>query len=200
MLVGNPQIVCLAVLVAGSDWLASLAIPFKAYAGLPLLGELRWRPVAILAGACVLSLAAWPDLWLTYLREFAAVSERLAAQSFGGFSATRDPRLFVITLAALAALALVDRRAAGWLAVPGVWPDSQFFYSEFALPVISPAIPWITPLFAAILAAGGHPADAVAPWAVVAFSAWRVGSRVIPTLRERLRSTNEMTGPADRLP
>jgi hypothetical protein len=186
VLVGNPQIVCLATLVAASDWIASLAIPFKAYAGLPLLGEFRWRPVAILAAACAISLAAFPELWLTYLREFSAISERLAAESFGGFSATRDPRLLAITAVALVALAFVDRRAAGWLAVPGIWPDSQFFYAEFALPVIGPVQPYVTPIFAAALAAGGHPADAVLPWAVVGYAAWRVGTRVFPPLAGRL--------------
>ena len=171
VLVGNPQVVCLAVLVAGSNVFASLAIPFKAYAALPLLGEFRWRPIAILAAACSASLALWPDLWLTYLREFGAISTRLTTESFGGFSATRDPLLFALTVAALVALAFVDRRAAGWLAVPAAWPDSQFFYSAFALPVI-------TPLFAAILAMGTNPADAIAPWAVIAYSAWRIGRRL----------------------
>jgi hypothetical protein len=172
VLVGNPQVVCLAVLVAGSNVLASLAIPFKAYAALPLLGERRWRPLAILAAACAVSAVLWPGLWLTYLREFGSISERLGAESFGGFSATRDPRLLALTLAALGALAVVDRRAAGWLAVPGAWPSSQFFYSAFALPVI-------TPLFAAILAAGGNPADAVAPWAVIAYAVWRIARRLV---------------------
>jgi hypothetical protein len=176
VMVGNPQVVCMAALVASSNVIASLAIPFKAYAALPLLGEFRWRPVAILAAACAVSVVLWPDLWRMYLDQFGAISQRLSAESFGGFSATRDPRLLALVVAALLALALVDRRAAGWLAVPAAWPSSQFFYSEFALPVI-------TPLFAAVLAMGTHPADAVAPWAVVAYSVWRVGRRSVTVLR-----------------
>ena len=43
VLVGNPQVLCLAVLLAGSDWLRSLAVPLKAYAALPMLAERRWR-------------------------------------------------------------------------------------------------------------------------------------------------------------
>jgi len=171
VMVGNPQVVCMAVLVSGSDWLRALAVPFKAYAALPMLAEMRWRAIAILATACAVSVLLWSGTWLTYLGEFSAISSRLAAESFGGFSATRDPRLLAITALAVVALAAVDLRAAGWLAVPALWPASQFFYSEFALPVI-------TPLFAAVLAAGGHPADAVAPWAVVAYSAWRVGRHI----------------------
>jgi hypothetical protein len=181
VLVGNPQVACLAVLVASSDWLASLAIPFKAYAALPMLGEWRWRPVAILVAASAVSFAVWPGLWLTYFREFGAISSRLAAESFGGFSATRDPRLLALTVVAVAALAVVDRRAAGWLAVPALWPDSQFFYSAFALPVMNP-------LLAAVLAAATHPADALAPWAVIAYSAWRVGRRLYAMSTPRLAS------------
>jgi len=184
VLVGNPQVVCLASLVAGSELVATLAVPLKAYAALPLLGELRWRPVAYLALACAASFVVWPDLWRMYLGEFGAVSSRLSAESFGGFSATRDPQLLVLTVAALLALAVVDRRAAGWLAVPGAWPSSQFFYSAFALPVI-------TPLFAAILAAGTHADSNITPLAVIAYAAWRVTDRVAGPTMAALRHMRE---------
>jgi hypothetical protein len=179
VLVGNPQVLCLAVLLAGSDWLRSLAIPLKAYAALPMLAELRWRALGILAAASALSFALWPGLWLTYLGEFGTISARIAAESFGGFSATRDTTLLVVTAVAIGALALIDRRAAGWLAVPALWPSSQFFYSAFALPVMSP-------LLAVGLAVDwrGLPAQVICVYA-----AWRVAQRMLPVL---LSATGEV--------
>jgi hypothetical protein len=35
-------------------------------------------------------------------------------------------------------LALMNRRDAGWLAVPTLWPATQFFYATFVLPLRSP--------------------------------------------------------------
>jgi hypothetical protein len=183
VLVGNPQVVCLAVLLASSDWLRSLAIPLKAYAALPMLAERRWRALAILGSASALSFALWPGLWLTYLGEFGTISARIAAQSFGGFSATRDTNLLVVTAAAIAILALIDLRSAGWLSVPALWPSSQFFYSAFALPVMSP-----------ILAIGlavdqrGLPAQVICVYA-----AWRLARRVGPALL-RDRGDSEFAG------
>ena len=172
VLVGNPQVLCLAVLLTGSDWLRSLAIPLKAYAALPMLAERRWRALAILGLASAVSFLFWPGLWLTYLGEFGTISARIAAQSFGGFSATRDTTLLVVTAAAIGILVLIDLRAAGWLSVPALWPSSQFFYSAFALPVMSP-----------ILAVGlavdqrGLPAQVICVYAV-----WRLARRVGPVL------------------
>jgi hypothetical protein len=66
----------------------------------------------------------------------------------------------------------MDLRAAGWLSVPALWPSSQFFYSAFALPVMSP-----------ILAIGlavdqrGLPAQVICVYA-----AWRLARRVGPVL------------------
>jgi hypothetical protein len=181
VLVGNPQVLCLAVLLAGSDWLRALAIPLKAYAGLPMLAERRWRALGILIVASAVSFAIWPGLWLTYLGEFGTISDRITAQSFGGFSASRDTTLLVVTAAAIGALALVDLRAAGWLSVPALWPSSQFFYSAFALPVMSP-----------ILAVGlavdqrGLPAQVICVYA-----AWRLAQKLGPVLLRRLGDTEE---------
>ncbi len=181
VLVGNPQVLCLAVLLAGSDWVRSLAIPLKAYAALPMLAERRWRALGILSLASALSFVLWHDLWLTYLGEFGTISERIAGQSFGGFSATRDASLLVVAAVAIGALALLDLRAAGWLSVPALWPSSQFFYSAFALPVMSP-----------ILAVGlavdqrGLPAQVICVYA-----AWRLAQRVGPVLWQRLGGTEE---------
>ena len=79
-----------------------------------------------------------PDLWLAYIRQFGEISRRLEYESLQGLSAFYFPVLLAVTVVALLILALRDRRAAGWLAVPAVWPSSQFHYSTMALPVMSP--------------------------------------------------------------
>ena len=79
-----------------------------------------------------------PDLWLDYFRQFGEISSRLEYESLQGLSAFYFPVLLAVTVFALLILALRDRRAAGWLAVPAVWPSSQFHYSTMALPVMSP--------------------------------------------------------------
>jgi hypothetical protein len=148
----NPQVIVLALLVANSSIASAVATALKVYAFLPLLGERRWRQVAAAIGLTALTVVAAPGLWLEYVRQFGFISGRLAHEATRGASAFYFPALLGLTLAALAVLALRDRRAAGWLAVPAVWPASQFHYSTMALPVMSPllaallAIPYTTPI------------------------------------------------------
>jgi hypothetical protein len=77
-------------------------------------------------------------LWLGYLGLCGSISSRLESETQRGGSAFYFPVLLGVTVVALLILALRDRRAAGWLAVPAVWPSSQFHYSTMALPVMSP--------------------------------------------------------------
>ena len=48
----------------------------------------------------------------------------------------------------LVIIAWHDRRAAGWLAVPALWPASEYYYATMILPIATPlfafamAIPW----------------------------------------------------------
>ncbi|HTS14945.1 MAG TPA: glycosyltransferase 87 family protein, partial [Candidatus Sulfotelmatobacter sp.] len=114
---GNPQIVVLALLVAAPrlEWLAAV---IKVYAFVPLLGERRWRALALTIFAFVVTaIVAWPA-WIDYLQHFTAISDRLTAEAGGGFSSFGNPMELLVTTAALALLATVDLRAAGWLAVP----------------------------------------------------------------------------------
>ena len=181
MLSGNPQIVCLALLLSGSSWLRALAAPMKAYAVLPLIGERRWRALAILVGAGMVSLVIFRDLWLSYLQEFGQISATLDAQSLGGFSATIDPRLFAVTALAIVVLAVLDRRAAGWLIVPALWPSSQLHYSTLAMPVMTP---WLSVGLAVV--GRGLP-----PVVICVYVAWRVARPLWALLRLR---TSRMLG------
>lgn len=173
--VGNPHIVALALLLSGSDLLRWLAAPLKAYAVVPMVTERQWRTLSILLVAGVLSIAAFWPLWHQYIIGYGKMQDWLIGATLGGFSAARDPRLFALAAVAIAALALMDYRAAGWLAVPALWPATQYFYSTFALPLRSP---WLM----AMLAIGGQRADALVPWAIIAYAIGRVTLR----LRQRL--------------
>jgi hypothetical protein len=177
---GNPHVVCLAMLLCGSNWLRALAAPMKAYAAIPMVVERQWRALGILAGLGILSLLLFTPLWIQYRSVYAGISEWLAGPGTeGGFSATRDPRLLVLTATALVGLFLVDRRAAGWLSVPALWPGTQYFYATFALPLRSP---WL----AALLAFSEPKAAAVVPWAISAYALARMGRGVVERRRQRV--------------
>jgi hypothetical protein len=165
--VGNPHVVCLALILSGASVLAALAPAMKAYAVLPMIGERQWRALEILAVAGALSLVVcWP-LWAQYAADYQHIQAWISDATWGGFSASRDLRLFVVVAAALGALAVIDFRAAGWLAVPALWPAAEYFYASFALPLRSP---WL----AAALAVPATQATALVPWTVVAYALTRI--------------------------
>ena len=136
----NPQLVVLALLVANHSVASAVATALKVYAFIPLFGEARWRQIAVAVAFNAATFIVAPGLWFDYFRQFGAISSRLEYESIQGLSAFYFPVLLAITVAALLILALRDRRAAGWLAVPAVWPSSQFHYSTMALPVMSPLL------------------------------------------------------------
>lgn len=124
---GNPQTIALALLVAGGPFFGALAVGIKLYCGVPLL----WRPRdAVVAGLVLLAtLIVLP--WQLYLAEGLGVSGHLATAWNG--SAWRFPILVPPTLAAIW---ILRRRGAEWLAVPAVWPATQFYYVGMALPAL----------------------------------------------------------------
>ena len=136
----NPQLVVLALLVANRPVASAVATALKVYAFIPLVGEARWRQIAIAVAFNAATVLIAPRLWLDYVAQFGSISSRLEYESLQGLSAFYFPILLAATVAALLVLAVRDRRAAGWLAVPAVWPSSQFHYSTMALPVMSPVL------------------------------------------------------------
>ncbi len=134
----NPQLVVLALLVANRSVASVLATALKVYAFIPMFGEARWRQIALAVAFSAATFLIAPSLWLDYIRQFGAISSRLEYESLQGLSSFYFPVLLAATVVALLILAVRDRRAAGWLAVPAVWPSSQFHYSTMALPVMSP--------------------------------------------------------------
>jgi hypothetical protein len=140
ILVGNPHVVCLALLLSGSRWLQALAAPMKAYAVVPMIGERQWRALGLLIVGLAISLVIFWPLWAQYFKEYSTVQDWL----IGATHWNPDRTLYVAAAVALGALALIDRRAASWLAVAALWPGGQFFYLSFILPAAPVLAPLLT--------------------------------------------------------
>jgi hypothetical protein len=165
VLAGNPSIVLLALLLASHPVLNALATTLKVYAGLPLLGEGRWRAITIGIALTLATVVLWPGLWAQFLTGVGAREAQLMKESNGGFSAYQyGLGITALVGAALLILAWFDRRAAGWLAPIAVWPASQFHWATLAMPLRAP---WL----AAVLAmhVQGLPVAAV-----LGYVLWRV--------------------------
>ena len=94
-------------------------------------------------------------------------------------------KIYAVIPIALVALLLTGRERAAWLAVPAVWPTTQWYYSTLAVPAVT-----LTPLAAGILAIP-IPGAAVVATVVVAVSRrnttvdkltadWRPGPTTLP--------------------
>ncbi len=137
---GNPQLIVLALILCDRSWLAAIGTGLKVYAFIPLAGEGRWRTILVAVALNAATVAVAPNLWVRYVELFGQISTRLQYESLEGLSAFYFPALLAVSVVVLAVLAVRDRRAAGWLAVPALWPASQLHYSTMALPVMSPLL------------------------------------------------------------
>jgi hypothetical protein len=141
---GNPQVVVLMLLIAGAGragWLAdSFSAALKVYAIIPLLGEKQWRRLVLASVVTVASILIAPSLWISYAQHFGAISARLAQEAEGGYSAFYYPVVLIPTAVAILFLWRLDPKAAAFLAVPALWPSSEFHYSTFAQPVMTPLL------------------------------------------------------------
>jgi hypothetical protein len=147
VLAANPHVVVLALVLAGGTGGGALAAILKVVAVPPLVGERRWRAIGLATVAIMATILFAPGLWTSFLHQAGTVADAIHAESGGGVSAWGQPVLFPATVAALALLALVDLRAACWLAVPALFPTTQYYYAMFALPVdpflaAAMAFPW----------------------------------------------------------
>lgn len=127
---GNPQNLLVPLILVGAG---PVAVFLKIYAVVPLALTLRWRALLVTAAAL---LVTWPFLpWSSYVAQFADLSAALATQSDGGLSATALPWLIPV---AVIALVFAGRERAAWLAVPALWPATQWYYSTLAVPAATP--------------------------------------------------------------
>jgi hypothetical protein len=173
----NPHMLLMALLLAGGAWLAPAV---KVYAFIPMVGEARWRDITVGLAIFAATVLAAPTLWSNWATSFADTNARLLAEAQGGWSLTGP--LLILGVVALVVIALrKDARTAGWLAVPAIWPASEFFYSTMALPVM-------TPLLAVMLAVPLHlgPPLAVTTYAVQV--AWSSRGSPWPRPRAYLRT------------
>jgi hypothetical protein len=136
----NPQILVVALLLLAWGPASALATMLKVYAFVPLFGEGRWWHIvlAVVANAATILLAT--DLWRAWLGNSDVINNRLLREAFGGFSAFGHWPLFAALVVALLLLALRDRRASGWLAVPALWPATQFHYQTMVMPTMTPLL------------------------------------------------------------
>jgi len=171
---GNPQTIALALLVLGGSSAAAIAVLLKLYAAVPLIVRPRSLFIAIIV--LVVTLPILP--WQLYLQDGLGVADHLGSAWNG--SAWRFPILVPPTLLALWVL---RRDGAEWLAVPAVWPATQFYYVAMAFPVAVRR-----PVIAAALAL---PLPLMTPMVVLAMAAltlWRERRRPLgatPTKAER---------------
>jgi hypothetical protein len=154
---GNPQTLLLAMLLVGHPLASAGALGLKLYGALPLLARPRHLVLATLALAATLPLVPWQQ----YLDAGLGVGSHLATAWNG--SAWRLPVLVPPTLLALW---ILRRRGAEWLAVPAVWPATQFYYVSTALPAVVGR-----PVLAAALAL---PLPLLAPVLVMALAVYEV--------------------------
>jgi hypothetical protein len=163
VLTGNPGIVILALLVTANPVANAVAAMLKVYAVLPLIGEARRRSIVAAAIILAATLAMFP-LWVDYISTASVRTVRLMVEADGGYGWAGNSALLLMAAASMLVLARIDRRAAGWLVVPALWPASEFHYSTLALPVIQP-------ILALTLAIPVHGVPALA---VTAYVIWRV--------------------------
>jgi hypothetical protein len=134
---GNPQNLLVPLILIGAG---PGAVFLKIYAVVPIALTLRWRALLVTGVALLVTAPFLP--WGSYVARFGDLSAALSTQSDGGLSATALPWLIPV---AIVALLFAGRERAAWLAVPALWPTTQWYYSTLALPAL-------TPLAAAVIA------------------------------------------------
>jgi hypothetical protein len=160
---GNPQSIALALLVLGGPVAAAVGVALKLYAAIPLLTKPR-----LLVGAAIALAVTLPILpWQPYIDSGFGVSDHIVTAWNG--SAWRLPILLPPTVIALW---ILRHQGAEWLAVPAVWPATQFYYAAMALPALSPNARPGLPHRSLVTAALATPAPLIAPLVVLATAAW----------------------------
>jgi hypothetical protein len=169
VLVGSLDIAAMAALVLVAGRVSALAPFLKIYAVVPMLGERRWRSVAVAGMLIAATIPLVP--WAMFLADWPVVTHTLATQNMSG-SAWPSPILWI---AFAIGLPLLGARRAGYLAVPVLWPNTQPHYGALALPIASSS---------AILAIGFSFAFVV-PWVPLVAVAAVIALTVVD--RERTR-------------
>jgi hypothetical protein len=151
---GQPGVIVLGLLLLGGAWFAPA---IKVYALVPLVVARRWKTA--LAGVAIIAatFALAPALWLEYLRQLPALTERLYAELHD------SPNIPLSITAAVAFLVVwrLSPRIAPWLAIAALWPTWEYHYAIYSLPTLNPVL-----LFAETALEGRV--------VVVAYAAWLI--------------------------
>jgi hypothetical protein len=131
----NVHVLVAPLLVAG---FAAIATLVKVYGiVVPMIrGEARAVALAVL-----LLLVTVPLLpWAQFVVDLPFVLDQLRVQSRGGMGlgAISWPLIVPVLIAAVVSLALAGRDRAAWLAVPVLWPSTQWYYGSLAIPGLLP--------------------------------------------------------------
>jgi hypothetical protein len=154
---GNPHSIMVALLVVNAPWASAIAALLKLYAGLQLL----FRPRQLVVTGIVL-VATLPLLpWQLYLEQSMGVTSHLSTAWNG--SAWRFP---ILVLPTVVGIWILRRKGGEWLAIPAVFPATQFYYAATVLPAVAHR-----PLLAAAFAA---PVPLLAPALVLVLAAREV--------------------------
>jgi hypothetical protein len=154
----NPNMVMAALLVAATPLSETVAGLSKVYGIVPALIAGRWRTLVLFGIVTVVTFPLLP--WSQFVEQWPHVSDLLRRQTFGGKSALAFLPLVPFVVLALFSL---GRERASWLAVPALWPATQFQVNVIALPVIR------QPILAATFAL---PIPLAAPIGIVLYAAW----------------------------
>jgi hypothetical protein len=115
------------LILVGHGWLAVLA---KTYAAVPLVILGKWRPLVVAGVILVVTAPILP--WASYFSQFSEIQRHLAEQA-----ANLSAPIYLVPVAVVA-LVLMGRARAAWLAVPALWPSTQWYYNSIALPGLTP--------------------------------------------------------------
>jgi hypothetical protein len=164
ILAANPQILLFGLLVVGGPVARALAVALKVYAVVPIISRREWRALAVTGMVLALSVVLGAGLWASYAGQLGDVTSRVTQESHGGVSATLllNPSVYgpalpadgllrllpglllygIIALIVLSA-AMRDVRAAGWMAVPLLWPAAEYHLATLAIPAARRLSTWI---------------------------------------------------------
>lgn len=157
----NPNMVMMALLVAATPLTESVAGLAKVYGLVPALITGHWRSLVVFAIVTVVTFPFLP--WRQFIDQWPHVSDLLRTQSNGGKSALS---FLPLVPAVVVALIYLGRKRASWLAVPALWPGTQFQVNVLALPAIR------HPILAATFAL---PIPLAGPIGIVIYAAWLYG-------------------------
>jgi hypothetical protein len=146
----NPHVFVMPLIVAG---LTPLAVVVKVYAGIVPVIRTEIRVILMTAAIVVATVPFLP--WATYLSQRELIQHRLDLTAGGGLSVWALPGPLIpvgiaVALLSLLAIAAADRNRAAWLAMPVLWPWTQWYYSSMAIPGVAGSGSWM--IGAAILA------------------------------------------------